>query len=286
MKIMRRSLLLCLSVIVINLLSFAQNAGLPPEKVATVLGQHIRYFESGQGPVVILLHGLGAVKEVWSANLGALSAHYHVYAPDQLGFGRSDKPLLDYRIATWVDFLHAFMQSQEIAKATVIGNSLGGWIAADFAANYPEMTEKLVLVDAAGFAFHPGPLPVNLNPASLAGTRKVMESIFFNKHMVTDEMVQGVFINHMRNDDGYTIQRTLAGLLAENQFEDSKVSAVHAPTLVIWGRQDELIPLSDGEKYRDAIHGAKLVVIDQCGHVPMIEKPAEFNQAVLQFLGQ
>jgi len=92
-----------------TLVSAQTQGGLPPEKTASVYGQNIRYFEAGQGPTVILLHGLGAIKEVWMPSFGALSAKYHVYAVDQLGFGHSDKPLLDYKIATWVDFLQGFM---------------------------------------------------------------------------------------------------------------------------------------------------------------------------------
>jgi len=257
---------------------------LPPEKTAVVYGQNIRYFEAGQGPTVILLHGLGSVKEIWSANIGALSAKYHVYALDQIGFGHSDKPLLDYKIATFADFLQAFMQSQNLSRATLVGNSLGGWIAIDFAARHPEMVDKLVLVDSAGLPFGK-PLTVDLNPASLADMRTLLESIFYDKKMVTEEFVLQAFTNHVRNNDGYTIQRTLAGF-AQNQFEDAKLSSIHAPTLVVWGREDELIPVSSGEKLRDSVPGAKLVVYEHCGHVPQLEKPAEFNQALIDFLGK
>jgi pimeloyl-ACP methyl ester carboxylesterase len=103
--------------------------------------------------------------------------------------------------------------------------------------------------------------------------------------MVTEEFALQAFTNHVRNNDGYTIQRTLAGF-AQNQFEDAKLSTIHAPTLVVWGRQDELIPVSSGEKLRNGIPGAKLVVFEQCGHVPQLEKPAEFNQALFDFLGK
>jgi pimeloyl-ACP methyl ester carboxylesterase len=103
--------------------------------------------------------------------------------------------------------------------------------------------------------------------------------------MVTDGFVRQVFASRMSNNDGYTIQRTVAGF-ATPQFEDGKLSSIHSPTLVVWGRQDELIPLASGEKLRDGITGAKLVVFEQCGHVPQLEKPAEFNQALLEFLGK
>ena len=258
----------------------------PPEKTAVVYGQNIRYYEAGQGPAVILLHGLGAVKEVWLGNLAALAGKYHVYAIDQLGFGHSDKPLLDYRIGTWVDSLQEFMRSQNIAKATLAGNSLGGWIALDFTVQNPDMVDKLVLVDAAGLTWGGGSVPaVELNPSSVAETRTLLEGIFYDKKIVTDQFVENVFENHMRNNDGYTIQRTLAGFV-HPQFEDDNLKSVHAPTLIVWGRQDQLIGVERAERFHTGIPGSKLVIFDQCGHVPQIEKSAEFNQALLEFLGK
>jgi 2-hydroxy-6-oxonona-2,4-dienedioate hydrolase len=285
MKMTYRNALVAAALLIVSSLASAQTQpSLPPEKTAVVYGQNIRYIEAGQGPTVILLHGLGSVKEIWSANIGALSAKYRVYAPDQIGFGHSDKPLLDYKIATFVDFLHAFMQSQNLSKATLVGNSLGGWIALDFAARHPEMVDKLVLVDSAGLPWGKA-IAVDLNPASLEDMRTLLDSIFYDKKMVSEEFVLQAFTNHVRNNDGFTIQRTLAGF-AQNQFEDAKLASIHSATLVVWGRQDELISVSSGEKLRDGIPGAKLVVFEHCGHVPQLEKPAEFNQALVDFLGK
>jgi len=267
-------------------LALPQNqSNLPPEKVAVVYGQNIRYVEAGQGPAVILLHGLGATKEVWSANFGSLSAKYHVYAIDQLGFGHSDKPLIEYVIGTWVDFLQSFMQAQNIPRATVVGNSLGGWIALEFTIRHPEMVDKLVLVDAAGLTWGQSSRRIDLNPATVAGWRMLLESLFFDKAMVTDRLVLQVFAEHMRNNDGYTIDRTMAGF-GQASFEDDKLKTVKAPTLVVWGRQDELIGVDRAEKFRDGIAGAKLAVFDQCGHIPQVEKAAEFNQTVIDFLAK
>src|ERR1017187_2075541 len=150
----------------------AQMPQMPAEQTATVFGQSVHYYEAGQGPAVVLLHGLGANAGIWAANIGPLSAQYRVIAPDQIGFGHSDKPLIDYKIATFVDFLYGFMQGQKIAKATLVGNSLGGWIAVEFAIQHPEMVEKLVLVDAGGLSFESTPPAINLNPASLDDTKK------------------------------------------------------------------------------------------------------------------
>jgi pimeloyl-ACP methyl ester carboxylesterase len=163
---------------VLSITSLAQTQpSRPPEKVAVVYGQNIHYLEAGQGPAVILLHGLGGVKEMWLANLGALSNGHHVYALDQIGFGHSDKPFVEYKIPTWVDFLYGFLQSENIRQATLVGNSLGGWIALEFTAQHPEMVEKLVLVDAAGLAWgSQGPV-VDLNPSSIAGWRTLLEAL-------------------------------------------------------------------------------------------------------------
>jgi len=287
MKIGCRSVLLPVAIfaaliIAASALAAQTQPSPPPEREATVYGASIRYFEAGQGPAVILLHGLGAVKEVWLGNLAALSAKYHVYAVDQIGFGRSDKPLLDYKIATFSDFLLGFMRVQNLNKATLVGNSLGGWIAVDFAIRHSEMVDKLVLVDAAGLPWAKN-VTVSLNPSSMADTRELLQSLFFNKAFVTDDFVLQVFTNHVHNNDAYTIQRTSAGF-AQNQFVDGKLASIHVPTLVVWGREDELLP--EGEKFRDGIAGTKLVVFDQCGHVPQIEKLADFNKVLLDFLGQ
>lgn len=272
-----------LPTVILVFASFTFSQAPPPEKVAVVYGENIRYFEAGQGQAVILLHGLGSVKEIWMPNIAPLAAKYHVYAPDQIGFGHSDKPLLDYKIVTFVDFLQGFMQSQNLSKATLVGNSLGGWIALDFTARHPEMVDKLVLVDSAGMPWSQA-RAVNLNPSSLDEMRAILEALFYDKRFVTNEFAVQAFTNYVHNNDGYTIQRTLAGF-AEPQFEDGKLNFIHAPTLVVWGREDELIPVATGEKLRDGIPGAKLIVFDQCGHAPQMEKAAEFNRAVLDFLG-
>src|SRR5205807_828616 len=205
-----RSVLIFAVLIAVSAFGFSQTPSLPPEKVATVFGQSIHYSEAGKGPAVILLHGLGASKEVWMPTFGPLAAKYHVFAIDQIGFGHSDKPLLDYKIATFADFLYGFMQAESIDKATLVGNSLGGWIATDFAVQHPAMVDKLVLVDSAGIPWQQAPT-VDLNPSSLAALRTFLESLFYDKHIVTDQFVLQVFTNDMNNNDGYAIQRTLAG---------------------------------------------------------------------------
>src|ERR1700722_3979507 len=104
MKLYLRSVLLAAVLIAVVPLSFSQNPGLPQEKVAAVYGQNIHYFDVGQGPTVILLHGLGADKKLWLANIGAFPSKCPVSAIHQIGLGQSDKPLIEYKISTFSDF--------------------------------------------------------------------------------------------------------------------------------------------------------------------------------------
>jgi len=253
------------------------------ERVATVLEQRIHYVQAGRGQPMILLHGLGMTKETWLPSFGALAGKHRVYAIDQIGLGRSDKPDVDYTIATFVDFLHGFLVAQKLGQATLVGSSLGGWIALEFAVRHPDMVDRLVLVGSAGLPWlHPA--PVDFNPTSLAATRARMEALVHDKKRVTEPIVRQVFADHLRNNDGSTIQRTFAGL-ASSRFVDGRLASIRVPTLVVWGREDEMIPLAAGEMLRDGIAGARLVVFDHCGHLPHVEMPAEFTRAVLEFLG-
>src|SRR6476660_4919308 len=141
-----------IALLVTITLWFAVVANAQTSKEITVFGQKIHYVEAGTGPTVILLHGLGGSSQVWQFNIAALAEKYHVVAPDQIGFGKSDKPLVNYRIRTYVDFLDQFCKQLKIERASLVGNSMGGWIATAFTAAFPDRVDKLVLVDAAGYA--------------------------------------------------------------------------------------------------------------------------------------
>jgi pimeloyl-ACP methyl ester carboxylesterase len=100
--------------------------GLPSDKTIAVFGQTIHYWDVGAGPVVVLVHGLGSKKEDWLPMIGPLSQKYRLLVPDQIGFGRSDKPLLDYSVQTYVDFLNELLWQLKVEKASLVGESLGG----------------------------------------------------------------------------------------------------------------------------------------------------------------
>ncbi|HSO75348.1 MAG TPA: alpha/beta hydrolase [Blastocatellia bacterium] len=269
----------------------AQSAGAAPavqDKYATVFGAKIHYLEAGSGPVVILLHGLGGDATNWAPTIGPLAQKYRVIVPDQIGFGKSDKPLINYRVGTLVDFLAGLYKELKIERASLVGNSLGGWTVTAFALAHPEKVDRLVLVDAAGFAVTGDldPKVLNgLNPSTRAAVKEMMPLVFYDARIFTsDAAVDTFFARKMTAGDGYTIQRFIDSIGHGQDVLDKKLGALKQPTLIIWGREDGLTPLAMGERFKKEISGSQLFIIEKCGHVPQLEKPAEFNTALMKFL--
>ena len=286
---MKKIIFAKLFILIFAFASFAQTA--PQEKTVTVFGAKIRYLEAGDTakPTVILLHGLGAQAESWQLTIPALAANYHVIAPDQIGFGKSDKPFLKYRVATFADFLDKFMAELKIEKAHLVGNSMGGWVAGLMAVKYPNRVEKIVLADAAGI------LPENINTDAIyqlnnstrdeirANLKLIFATPAFqnNEALVDQFMTQRVVTN-----DGYTINSLIESIKRKEDFLNDRLGEIKKPTLIIWGKQDGLLPVSDAEIFKKGIADSQLVIFDNCGHVPQFEKALDFNKTVLEFLGK
>ena len=278
--------LLVFNVCVVSQVVAAQTSA-PVEKEVLIFGQKIHYVEAGSGPAVILLHGLGGSAGAWQPNIGPLADRFHVFAPDQIGFGKSDKPLVNYRIRTYVDFLDQFCKQLKIERATLVGSSMGGWIAAAFTAAFPDRVEKLVLVDAAGYAPSKDVDPrtfYGLNPTTREGMKVLLTKIFYNKFFQTDAAIDASIAARLAAGDGYTINSITESIIRGEDFIDNSVKTIKRPTLIIWGRHDGLVPVSDGERFNRDIAGSKLVVFEECAHVPNFEKSAQFNEAVINFL--
>lgn len=272
---------------------FAQNAA--QEKSVAVFGAKIRYLEAGDAtkPKVVLLHGLGGNADSWqsnpmASNIAALAANYHVIAPDQIGFGKSDKPLLKYRVGTYADFLDKFMAELKIEKASLVGNSLGGWIAALTAIKYPSRVEKIVLADAAGII----PEKYNeaeiyqLNNSTRDEIRANLKRIFASPLLQNNEALVDQFMTaRVAANDGYTINAIIDSIKRKEDFLNNRLGEIKKPTLIIWGKQDGLLPVADADVFNKGIAGSRLIIFDNCGHVPQFEKAAEFNKAVTEFLG-
>jgi pimeloyl-ACP methyl ester carboxylesterase len=266
----------------------ALGQGQPADKTIAVFGQTIHYWDVGTGPVVVLVHGLGSKKEDWLPVIGALSQKYRLVVPDQIGFGHSDKPLLDYSIQTYVDFLNELLRQLKVEKASLVGESLGGWICGLYAAELSGgahliAVEKLVLVDAAGLK-QDKPIP-DLTPSSLAGMHALMQAVFYDTSWLSEDALRKIFADKLAVHDSYTIRSLLGNPALGSERLDNQLASIKVPTLVLWGKQDGLLPVASGERYAAGISGARLVTFDKCGHVPAIEKTEEFLSAVNAFLG-
>lgn len=287
-KFIKKSVLLLSILSILASAIFAQAA---QEKSTPIFGAKIRYLEAGDAakPTLILLHGLGAQAESWQFNITPLSQNYHVVALDQIGFGKSDKPFLKYRVGTYADFLDKFMAELKIEKAHLVGNSMGGWVAALMAIKYPNRVEKIVLADAAGLA--PKAIDYDrlyqLNNSTRDEIRANLKLIFAspalqnNEALVDQFMTQRITIN-----DGYTINSLIESIRRKEDFLDERLGEIKKPTLIIWGKQDGLLPVADAEKFNKGIANSELVIFDNCGHVPQVEKALDFNKKVLEFLGK
>ncbi|HKV34462.1 MAG TPA: alpha/beta fold hydrolase [Pyrinomonadaceae bacterium] len=278
-------LLIVLSAVAANAV---QQPG-PAQKEVVVFGQKIRYLEAGSGPTVILLHGLGGSGQNWMFTVNGLSPQFRVVVPDQIGFGNSDKPLINYRVRTYVDFLNEFYKQLKIERATLVGNSMGGWVAAAFTIAFPEKVDRLVLASATGLA-----PPANfdykslyaLNPSTREGMKQLVAKVFFNKSFSTDAVIDQFLAQRMSAGDGYTINSLIESVGRREDFLDGQLDKIKTPTLIIWGREDGLVLLSEGERLTRDIANSKLIIFDRCGHFPQVEKAGEFNAAVLEFLKQ
>jgi pimeloyl-ACP methyl ester carboxylesterase len=186
-----------------------------------------------------------------------------------------------------VDFLNEFLHQLKIEKGSLMGESLGGWISALYTLEarsdaHMVPVEKLVLVDAAGLK-QDKPIP-DLNPSTLDGERHLLQVVFYDSSWATDEVVKRNLTERIHANISYTVRSILSNPVLNDQRLDGKLGGIHTPTLVVWGKQDALLPIESGERYSKEIAGAKMVTFDKCGHVPPVEKSAEFVTAVTAFL--
>ena len=282
---------LIVAVAILALTASASFAQAPAEKNVTVFGAKINYVEAGDPakPKVILLHGLGGNTANWAFTIPALAAKYHVIALDQVGFGKSDRVMLKYRVGTYVDFLDKFMSELKIERASLVGNSLGGWVAALTAMKYPTRVEKIVLADAAGLK--PAAVDLaqiySLNYSTRDEVRQLVKLVFYNQAIFgSDPFIEQSMAVRVAANDGYTINSLIDSINRDEDFLNGRLGEIKKPTLIVWGKQDGLLKVGDAEQFNKGIAGSELIIFDQCGHVPMVEKAADFNKAVLTFLAK
>jgi triacylglycerol lipase len=257
---------------------------LPELRSATVFGCTVRYYDCGTGSPLVLIHGIGSDADEWAFCLQPLSAAHRVLALDLLGFGRSDKPMIEYSVEGFVEVVERFLHILGIERASFVGSSLGGWIAAAFALHLPQNVDKLVLIDAAGLFADVSELPVDLRVSTRRHLRDVFQRVFYDKRLASDELVELAYRQHLERGDGYSIDNVLRNLQTGRERLDDRLADLKTPTLIIWGEQDAMIPAATARSFHRLIDGSRLEIIPECGHLPALEKPAELVRHVLGFL--
>ena len=254
-------------------------------KILNVEGKKLAYLEMGTGPAVVIIHGVGGHKEDWKGVAAALSATHHVFAIDMLGFGESSKTGEDLSMPVQAAAIKALLESHGIAKADIVGNSVGGWVATTFAATYPERVRKLIIIDAAGFkAMFEGPPPVNFDPNNAEEMQKLIDFTINGPVAKTPGLAQHAFEAYVSSGEKAITATWGKSLYASTRLE-ALFPKVKAPTLVLWGADDKLFPSVLCSAFSAQIPGSTCHMIPGAGHFPQIDQPDATIKAIADFLG-
>ncbi len=246
----------------------------------------LRYLESGGGPPLVLVHGLGSnAMQDWGRLVAPLARSYHVYAPDLPGFGRSERPAAaDYGVHMQVEAVRAFMAAVGLSRARVAGNSMGGWIVARLAGEHPELVERLVVVAPAGVrpdAAAPIPAEVLL-PHDEDGVRRLVAAVRHKPPALPSFLARDILARRLREE--WIVRRTLESMRAGRDWLNGTLGRADMPVLIVWGKQDRLIPVAYAAPLQAEFPNARLEVLDGCGHVPMADCPEAFDRELTAFL--
>ena len=241
-------------------------------------GFRMHYFEAGAKSArpLVLVHGLAARGEDWAGLIAPLAkAGYHVYVPDLPGYGRSEKPNASYTIAYEEAAVRSFMGATGLQHADVAGWSMGGWISMKLTADHPELVDRLVLYDSAGVYFALDYSSSLFVPEDAVGVQRLFDRLTPDP-VKLPEFVERDLLRRIQTN-GWVTRRSLAAMTSGRDLMEFRLGQIRRPTLVVWGVDDHLIPITAGEKIAKGIPGARLVPIPGCGHLA----PAECSSAVL-----
>ncbi len=253
-------------------------------------------------PCLLLIHGMAGNADTWRDVIGPLSERYIVIAPDLLGHGRSAKPRHDYSLGSFASMLRDLLSTLGVERATILGQSLGGGIALQFAYQYPERCDRLVLVDSGGLGRE---VSLLLRAFTLPGTEYLMPLLFppvvrnagnsvstwlhdrgIRAPSIAEQWRSYVSLTHRENREAFV--HTLRAVVDPGGQTVSALDrlylAEHLPTHIIWGARDRIIPVSHGYEAHAAMPGSTLEVFEDCGHYPQNEQPERFVRSVSTFI--
>lgn len=259
------------------------------EKFINIDENKIRYLESGNSDdTLVLIHGLGASAERWEFVIPHFQEHFRVIVPDLIGFGYSDKPLVDYTTEFFSEFLEKFLDQLDITNPIIIGSSLGGQITAEYVANNNSSVQKLILVSPSGVMKHSTPALDAYVMAALYPNQEAAKSAFEmmagHSKDIDPKIIEG-FVERMQLPNAkMAFMSTLLGL-KNSEMLTKKLSSITVPTMVIWGGSDPVIPVKYADSLVSKIKDCRFYRMDNCGHTPYVDDPITFSKIVLEFTG-
>ncbi|WP_259363359.1 alpha/beta fold hydrolase [Colwellia sp. MB3u-4] len=270
-----------------------------PSQFLNIAGMNIHLRDEGptsdQEPIV-LIHGTSASLHTWDGWVEVLKEQRRVIRFDLPAFGLTGPdPQNNYKIEHYAEVVIAVLDKLQINKSVLAGNSLGGYIAWATAVLHPDRVSKLILVDASGYPYESTSMPLafklsknpvtslllnNVLPKSLVA--RSVKNVYGNPDLVSDELVERYYQLSLREGNRSALkarfEQTLPGPLAK------KIQTIKQPTLLLWGKKDQLIPVKLGVQFAQEIPNSQLIVFDKLGHVPHEEDPQATVSAVIKFL--
>lgn len=266
-----------------------------PEIGATADANGIKtnYLEAGKGDPVVLIHGSGpgvTSYANWRVVLPALAENFRVLAPDMVGFGFTERPAnIQYGLQTWADQVVGLMDTLELPTAHMVGNSFGGAIALRIATQHPDRVGKLVLMGSMGVPF---PITEGLERVwgyepSFENMRKVLDVFAYSRDLVNDELAEVRYRGSIQ--PGF--QESFAAMFPAPRQRwveamctpEDEIRRLPHRTLIVHGREDQVIPVQTSLRLMELIDNADLSVFSHCGHWSMIERTEDFNRNVNEF---
>jgi pimeloyl-ACP methyl ester carboxylesterase len=269
----------------------------------TLHGHRVAYLQAGSGPVVVLIHGITSSSATWKRVMPYLSRRFTVIAPDLIGHGQSAKPRGDYSLGAYASGLRDLLAAIGHKRASFVGHSLGGGVAMQLSYQFPELCERLVLVDSGGLGRE---VSLFLRAATLPGSELVLPVLAATRLLEAGRLAGGL-LNRLGLRAGTDIQEiarghatlsdsetraafvhTLRGIVDPGgqrvDASDRLYLAKHIPFLLIWGEHDSIIPVAHGRAAHKNVPGSRLEVFSDSGHFPQLDEPERFIDVLVDFI--
>jgi pimeloyl-ACP methyl ester carboxylesterase len=274
------------------------------QRWVTVAGKPVNVIAMGEGPAIVFVHGLSGSWPNWLEQLPVFAQDHRVIAMDLPGFGHSPMPDERITISEYARILDSLLETLGVSAATLVGNSMGGFVSAELAIAYPQRVERLVLVSAAGISTYRHrdveriePYLRRLAPMVAAYTGwTAARSDWVSRRGGLRNLTLGMIARHPGRLPAPLAAEQLRGagkpgfmqaLRANIDYPvRERLPEIACPTLIVWGEEDKVIPVADASVFEELIPNSRKVIFEDTGHVAMLERPASFNRLLADFMSE